>query len=62
LPFFVGTAQMTEQDIVRELPTDRIIGVIGSTPPQEIDIAGYEMKNHYQVDKFHYLELWPASY
>lgn len=59
LPFFVGTAQMTDQDRIKKLPEGKIIGVIGSTHPNDIEISGYKMKNHYQVDKFHYLELWP---
>jgi 4-amino-4-deoxy-L-arabinose transferase-like glycosyltransferase len=59
LPFFVGTAQMTDQDTISNLPENEIIGVIGSTHPNDIEINGYQKQNHLQVDKFHYLELWP---
>ncbi len=62
LPFFVGTAQMTKEDTINQLPDNQIIGIIGSTSPNDIDIpsiSNYQLKNHYQVDKFHYIELWP---
>ena len=42
LPFFVGTALMTDEDVISSLPkkTNRI-GVITSGPIEEISLAGY---------------------
>lgn len=55
LPFYVGTAQMTKDDIVNEIPNKlgtqfntqvkvRRVGVITSGPPEEVQIAGYKQK------------------
>jgi hypothetical protein len=42
LPFFVGTALMTDADIVNEIPegTERV-GVVTSGPVEEINVPGY---------------------
>ncbi len=42
LPFFVGTALMKEDDVVREIPKDsNRVGVITSDPIEEINLSGY---------------------
>lgn len=42
LPFFVGTALMTEEDIVREIPEEAArVGVITTGPVEEVDLDGY---------------------
>jgi len=42
LPFYVGTAQMTDKDILREIPkTAKRLGVITSGPVDEIDLPNY---------------------
>ena len=45
LPFYVGTAQMTDKDILRKIPenTDRI-GVITSGQVKEINLPNYKLK------------------
>ncbi|MCX7928473.1 MAG: glycosyltransferase family 39 protein [Patescibacteria group bacterium] len=48
LPYYVGTALMTEEDIIRKLPNASKIGVITSGNPDEVVFEGYkktEMKN-----------------
>jgi len=41
LPYYVGTAQMTEDDIVKQLPDKKRIGVISSESPERIEIENY---------------------
>ena len=42
LPFYVGTAQMTDKDILREIPLDaKRIGVVTSGSVDEIDLPSY---------------------
>lgn len=42
LPFYVGTAQMTEKDILREIPENaERLGVVTSGPVDEIDLPNY---------------------
>ncbi len=43
LPFFVGTALMEPQDIIRELPDAPRIGVITSGPIEEVELDGYQL-------------------
>jgi len=43
LPFFVGTALMGPDDIIRELPKAPRIGVITSGPTEEVELNGYEL-------------------
>jgi len=42
LPFYVGTAQMTENDVIFEAPQAQRIGVITSGPIDEVRIEGYD--------------------
>jgi len=42
LPYYVGTALMTKDDIIRDLPSQKNrIGVITSGPVEEVGLAGY---------------------
>jgi len=42
LPFYVGTAQMTENDIVNDIPKKTFrVGVITSGNPDEVKIENY---------------------
>ena len=42
LPFYVGTAQMTEKDILKEIPTDAIrVGVVTSGNIEEVLLTDY---------------------
>jgi len=44
LPLYVGTAQMTEEDTIKELPkVEGRLGVISSEPISEIELPGYEL-------------------
>ena len=45
LPYYVGTAQMTDQDIIKVLPKVKRIGVIASEEPETIKIDGFELKS-----------------
>ncbi len=41
LPFYTGTALMAKGDVVSSLPNRKLIGVITSSPVEEVEIAGY---------------------
>ncbi len=41
LPFYTGTALMTKEDVVGSLLKEKLIGVITSSPVEEVEIAGY---------------------
>jgi uncharacterized membrane protein len=45
LPFFVGTALMKEDDIIREVPRAKKVGVITSGSVEEVLLEGYSLKN-----------------
>jgi len=46
LPYYVGTAQMTEKDIIKKLPNRQKIGVISSEEPEKIEIENYQLKEY----------------
>lgn len=48
LPYYVGTAQMTPQDIVAQLPDKNRIGVISSVEPNSMIINSYYLDNYQQ--------------
>jgi len=52
LPFFVGTAQMTKEDIVSDLPEDKTICLITSDKIETVAIKNYEVENYYPFDDF----------
>jgi len=41
LPYYVGTAQMTDSDIIKEIPQTKRVGVITSGPIEEVKIKDY---------------------
>lgn len=48
LPFYVGTAQMTDKDVIYQSPASFRIGIITSGPESEVTVKGYhktEQKN-----------------
>lgn len=42
LPFYVGTAQMTENDVIFTPPDSPRLGVITSGPEEEVSLSGYQ--------------------
>jgi len=46
LPFYVGTAQMSDEDIIRQLPDKERIGVISSEEPESMQINGFALKSY----------------
>jgi hypothetical protein len=58
LPFFVGTALMGEDDIIREIPpwVERV-GVITTGPIEEISVQGYTESEVKSVDKIKFVIL-----
>lgn len=52
LPFFVGTAQMTEDDVIAQLPDASRIGVVYSGDPGEVEIPDYRV-----TDEQHFEDL-----
>jgi len=55
LPFFVGTAQMTPEDVVYTLPEENKIGVITSDSPESVNIDGFSIKEKYGIDSLSFL-------
>jgi len=45
LPFYVGTAQMTDKDIVSEIPPSERIGIITSGQDEEVNVRGYKKES-----------------
>lgn len=50
LPYYVGTAQMTDKDIISVLPDKKEIGVISSEKPESIKIKNYKLKSYQKFD------------
>jgi hypothetical protein len=44
LPYYLGIAQMTEKDVIRQLPEEKRIGVISSEEPESMKITDFELK------------------
>jgi len=57
LPFYVGTAQMTDRDVVYQLPEEKQIGLISSDPPDSIEIPGYRIKDYHQIGPLYFIYL-----
>jgi len=57
LPFFVGTAQMGPEDILRQLPEDRPIGLISSDDPGKIAVRGYWITGYRKIDSLYFVNL-----
>jgi len=54
LPYYVGTAQMTDKDIITQLPKKERIGVISSENPQSIQLENYQLLNYKQFDSLYF--------
>jgi 4-amino-4-deoxy-L-arabinose transferase-like glycosyltransferase len=54
LPYYIGTAQMTENDLVKNLPKLSKIGVISSQDPAAIVLPGYILQNYKQFDSLYF--------
>jgi len=55
LPFYTGTALMTEGDIISHLPEEKEIGVITSAPVEEVNFPGYHLLNFQQFGELKFL-------
>jgi uncharacterized membrane protein len=54
LPYYVGTAQMTDKDIITNLPRLNRIGVIASEKPETINIQNYQLVTYRQFDSLYF--------
>ncbi|HUS52144.1 MAG TPA: glycosyltransferase family 39 protein [Candidatus Bathyarchaeia archaeon] len=57
LPFYTGTALMQTEDIISTLPDEEKIGAISSAPPEEVQIAGFEIEKSQKFDRLWFLWL-----
>ncbi len=55
LPYYVGTAQMTEKDIIKTIPQEvSKVGVISSEEPTKINISEYRLESFQKFEKFYF--------
>jgi hypothetical protein len=59
LPFFVGTAQMKEDDVITQLPPNQQIGLISSERPENIELKKYNIDNYHQIDNLYFIYISP---
>lgn len=57
LPFYTGTALMQAEDVINTLPDKEKIGAISSAPPEEVQIAGFEIEKSQKFDRLWFLWL-----
>ncbi|MFH1602073.1 MAG: glycosyltransferase family 39 protein [Candidatus Shapirobacteria bacterium] len=57
LPYFVGTAQMEENDVVYTLPQKDTIGLISSDSPDKISVAGFEPDSDHKEGPLYFIWL-----
>ena len=50
LPYYVGTAQMSNEDILKKLPDLKKIGVISSEEPELMEIEDYQLESFEKFD------------
>lgn len=56
LPFYVGTAQMTDADILRIIPeAKKRIGVVTSGNPNEVELPGFDLESEKQFGDLKFL-------
>ncbi len=58
-PFYIGTAQMTENDIIHNLPQGQFVGAITSDPPETVSASGYKIQDSYRLDSLYFVFLEP---
>lgn len=46
IPFYIGTAQMTKDDLIQFLPNKEKIGVISSETPEKIELFGFYLESY----------------
>jgi uncharacterized membrane protein len=61
LPFYVGTAQMTPNDIVKKLPVDKTIVAITSNNPKDVKIKGWQAEKFENFDSSLYLVFFQKA-
>lgn len=54
LPYYVGTAQMKAEDIIRDLPQKEKIGVISSEPPETMILPNYKYGDCQQFQELYF--------
>lgn len=54
LPYYVGTAQMTDKDIIKQLPDKKRVGVIGSEEPSSMEIVGFTLGSFEKFDSLYF--------
>lgn len=54
LPYYVGTAQMTDKDIIKQVPDKKRIGAISSEDPNSMEILDYQLKNYQQFGSLYF--------
>lgn len=54
LVYFVGTAQMTEKDIIKQLPDKKRVGVVSSEDPNSMEILNCQLKNYQQFGSLYF--------
>lgn len=62
LPFFVGTALMEEDDVIKELPDVNELGVVTSAAVEEVDIPGYSIVSVKQIGDIKFLQMEKESW
>ncbi|MFH1840891.1 MAG: glycosyltransferase family 39 protein [Candidatus Shapirobacteria bacterium] len=55
LPFYTGTALMSSEDTTQQLPDAPTIGIVGSTPPEEVTLPGYQITEEKHFDSLYFL-------
>lgn len=62
LPFYVGTALMEKNDIIREIPPVTRLGIITSDPAEKIKIEGYQPLAVFTVGDLKLIRFVPEEY
>lgn len=57
LPFFVGTAQMTEKDTISQLPEVKSIALISSESPDSVKVEGYWITGHRRIGPLYFIYI-----
>ena len=57
LPFYVGTALMEENDIIKKLPKTKRLGVITSGDPQNVSLPGFRLQEKHEFGELKFLWL-----
>jgi len=55
LPFYVGTAQMTEKDVVYQLPENQEIALVSSEHPDSMKIDNYQIDRYHKIDSLYFV-------